>query len=349
MKRYFNTGIESCSNAHWSSKEQKILMVDSEFGSTIMSNRIYTSKKVKEVVVHRMAPKEMPAFPLESDILLLRERDSVITALIDLKRFDDIELERVSNLFYVGKDEKPVRIPNTREEMAYSSGIPAEDKLVIYKMAMESFSNFESLSKSTQVMFLSVFGSRSAVKEYLKNFGRTQYFFPRCPFSEVSRILVQGNKKIEIKITEKEYLKNTKTKERSTSPRNTKAAAETSINKTVPSNDSSTSHLSPRLPSNFESASIQYNNVLLVRFPISSVCSKYSYTLEKSTMHSFHVCLYGLNYVYIWSSKPLPCDCLRRVGISRFNILFHCEFTTNRENAHKNLQTDGQESEQRDN
>ncbi|KAI5191440.1 hypothetical protein NEMIN01_1516 [Nematocida minor] len=354
-EEYFSTCVSSCADAHWASKKGKVLMRDCEFGTTCMSDEVYTNKKMLGALIHVLPSKSLPLFPIEMRPALLRPVGSVTCALIDTGRFDTVPFIRVSTLYYVGEDNKRVKVPNTREELAFCRDIPAEDKLVMYKMGMESFEdNFLCLSHKTREILLGVFEETVGVKEYLMLFGRNQYLFPACSFSELSRAIIHMNSNIQVKITNdridnKAY----------TSPESDSAVSK-DVNPSSSTDDgsedldtSSTNGIkngknqTPESDSDYDQESrdsssdaafstspapstnkneYHYYYTLILNFPVAEVPSKFSYKAKDTLIHFLHIKLYGLMYAYIWSDKTLPPDTLRRIGISHGNILFHCEF-----------------------
>ncbi|EHY65124.1 hypothetical protein NERG_01570 [Nematocida ausubeli] len=200
MKTFHGTDVEKCAQAYWASKQQDVTVKDCEFGTTFASSRIYTRCKLGSILVIKVPPHKMHPFPVESDIVLFRPMHAAVAALIDAERFEIIPFIRIFHLYYVGASGE-VKIPNTREEMAFCKGIVPEDKLCIYRMGMESFEeNFASLTKQTEKMLLGVFGTMQGVKEYLAHFGGPQYLFPACPFSKVSEALLMSHASITIKV-----------------------------------------------------------------------------------------------------------------------------------------------------
>ncbi|KAI5155144.1 hypothetical protein NEPAR06_1583 [Nematocida parisii] len=201
MKTVYGTGIAECTEAYWSSKGQDVIVEDFEFGTTYMSDKLYAAKRIKNVLIHTLPPEGMAPFPVESNILLLRPTDPIINALEDSSRIDKVPFIRIKDVYAVN-DSGPIRIPSTREELAFSKEIPADDKMYIYKMGMESFEdNFKSLSHKTQSMFMTMFNNEAGIKEYLLHFGgNSHYLFPACPFSELSKTLLLSRDRITIKV-----------------------------------------------------------------------------------------------------------------------------------------------------
>lgn len=295
-KTYARTCVYSCACAYWDSKHTDVTMHDSQFGTTCMSDKIYSNRKITDVLVHRVMRRKECVFPIETDLSLFRPGCAVVRALTDSHIVGNIQFIRIKNVFFVGLDRKIVRIPNTRESLAFSRDIPPSDKLVMYKMGMESFEeNYSYLSKRTKSILLDVFKTQKEIKEYLLLFGKEQYLFPACSFSEVSRAIIYNNPKITVKI-------------------NSTTSEETSSNSTkiLPASRSSQWHYT----------------VLILAFPIGSVPAIYTYKTEKGLFYFLHIILYKMYYAYMWSEEELPSDLLCLVGISRGNILFHCEFKT---------------------
>ncbi|KAI5165756.1 hypothetical protein NEIRO02_0663 [Nematocida sp. AWRm79] len=396
MKTVYGTGIKECTDAYWSSKAEDVTVEDFEFGTTYMSDKLYAAKKIKNVLIHTLPPPGMAPFPVESNILLIRPTDPIINALEDSHRIDKVPFIRIKDVYSVN-NSGPIKIPSTREELAFNKEIPAEDKMYIYKMGMESFEdNFKSLSHKTQSMFISMFNNEEGIKEYLLHFGGNSYYlFPACPFSELSKTLLLSRDRITIKVKKssesinpsegessctglnqnnpdqelsknsikEKHLNNKSTKNRFyTSHTRTfnKKSSTSQDNSHTPSSRIRKSKHNPNgdihdinkeyiRPSNKQPnkqtnnstrtrmhiptdpcSSTVYYHVILLSIPMGSIPFKSMHNYDNILINVLHIRVYGLLYCYVWSDKPISFDNLRRLGVLNRNILFHCEFTINK-------------------
>ncbi|OAG30699.1 hypothetical protein NEIG_00211 [Nematocida sp. ERTm5] len=410
MKTVYGTGIKECTDAYWSSKAEDVTVEDFEFGTTYMSDKLYAAKKIKNVLIHTLPPPGMAPFPVESNILLIRPTDPIINALEDSYRIDKVPFIRIKDVYSVN-DSGPIRIPSTREELAFNKEIPTEDKMYIYKMGMESFEdNFKSLSHKTQSMFISMFNNEEGIKEYLLHFGGNSYYlFPACPFSELSKTLLLSRNRITIKVEKSsesinpsqgessctglnqnnsdqelskdsikdKHLNNKSTKNRfhtshtrifnkksttsqdnlhtpssrirkskhnpngdihdinkecigpSNKQTNKQSNNSTRISEGVSSTDNNSIRIRMHIPTDPCSSTVYYH-VILLSIPMGSIPSKSMHNYDNILINVLHIRVYGLLYCYVWSDKSISFDNLRRLGILNRNILFHCEFTTNK-------------------
>ncbi|KAH9385550.1 uncharacterized protein NEMAJ01_0446 [Nematocida major] len=339
QRRYYSTDIATCARAYWAAKKpgRQIIISDSAFGTTCMSSRIYAHEKICGVLVHKDLLGEEPPFPIETEVCLLRPSDSAVRALVDSERYESIPFIWVSIIYYKDEGGREIKIPSTREEMAYSRSISPEDKMTVYKMGMVSFDkNFESLSEGLKKTFLDVFSDKQGVREYLEHFGGAQYFFPACPCSEVSRALVQSCPNIVVDVsgprsprkenrgqnaTKKPAQESPKEDSAPDSARETPPCKETSSGTASPCTNKSPSFSDP------EPAPSVYVNVFILKFPISPIPSRHIHSIKGVLFHLLHVRVYGLLYAYVWAPVQIPPGTLHSLGIVSMNVLFHCEFS----------------------
>ncbi|KAI5181352.1 hypothetical protein NEOKW01_1546 [Nematocida sp. AWRm80] len=338
-------------------------ILNSTIGSTIITDDIYTSHLVSEVLVH----KHCNGIKIELEIVLIRPTDSLYQLIVSNSSLSAL-VESISEVYLIrDRIDKLEKVPNAREELAFCRSIWYQDKIHLYRIIMEgNTSEYTKLSLETRIYLCKAIAGESKessdsiyqIELYFKNYSYSQFLFPLVTLSELSNRLItlirDSTSKDENSISDDSTSKDSDSisDSKDDDARISLKEKGNSKNRTGTENENRTSFSSSDCPgrinkefikirnkkrnkieteeeitnnSRIDSKKSIYHRTILLRYSILPVPSKSVYLCNNRYIHILNILRNNYIYMYLWSTRPIDISILDRLGIREDNILYHSE------------------------